>query len=212
MIAEIALVVALLALVAVTTLLFRRNFLGSGRTDVSVHVTLDRIRQVGELTVLKAYIKEVVTMTTEADSKFTSTGKILLICGFDIEFRYDLRKIKIGRTEQGDIPEISLPPHFIRVVPIETQFYDERKSAWLGLIPKDFSVDERNDLLREARDKAVEQAGLLQGDLQEKVRVSAKTTLTALAEAFGVTKVAFTFEESASVVRQINEQLIKTAA
>ena len=201
-----------LALIVIMAVVLGRTRLSSRPGEISIHVSLDRIRQVGELAVLTAYIKEVVTMTSGAQSKFSSTGRILLICGFDIEFRYDLRKIKVGQALQGGAPQIVLPPHVIRTIPRETEFYDERKSSFLGMFPMDFSVEERNKLLHEAREKAVEQAGLLQGDLQDKVRASAKATLSALAEAFGAPKVTFVFEESASVVRQLNEQLSRPAA
>ena len=136
--------------------------------------------------------------------------KIILICGFEIEFRYDLKKVRISNSDQKST--ILLPPHFIKVIPKETQFYDERKSSFFGVWPIDFKVEERNRLLHEAREKAVEQAGVLQGDLQERVRASAKATLATLAEAFGSPNVNFAFEESSSVVKQINEQLNKSAA
>lgn len=177
--------------------------------NTNVHVSLERIREVGELSVLTAYIKEVVTMST-GDDFFTSTGKIILICGFEIEFRYDLKKVRISNSDEKST--ILLPPHFIKVIPKETQFYDERKSSFLGVWPIDFKVEERNRLLHEAREKAVEQAGVLQGDLQERVRASAKSTLSTLAEAFGAPNVSFAFEESSSVVKQINDQLSKVAA
>lgn len=186
----------------------KRRFI-KNKSFTSVHVSLERIREVGELSVLTAYIKEVVTMNT-GENLFSSTGKIILICGFEIEFRYDLKKIKIG--DSGNKTTILLPPHFIKVIPKETQFYDERKASFLGIWPIDFKVEERNRLLHEAREKAVEQAGFLQGDLQERVRASAKATLSTLAEAFGAQNVTFAFEESSSVVKQISDQLNKTAA
>jgi hypothetical protein len=179
------------------------------KSQTNVHISLERICEVGELSVLTAYIKEVVTMST-GESLFSSTGRIILICGFEIEFRYDLKKDKISNSDEKTT--ILLPPHFIKVIPKETQFYDERKSSFLGIWPVDFRVEERNKLLRDAREKAVEQAGVLQGDLQERVRATAKSTLSTLADAFGAPNVNFAFEESSSVVKQMNDQLIKAAA
>lgn len=200
----------ILATVIAGGLLFRAR-LTKGQSTESVHFSLERIRNVGELNVLTAYIKEVITMSSGEGSIFKSNGKILLICGFDIEFRYDLKKIKVSNPA-GEKASILLPPHFIKVIPKETQFYDEQKAKLLGFISKDFTVEERNKLLHEAREKAIEQAGILQGELQEKVRASAKATLSALAEAFGTQGVTFAFEESTSVVQQLNDQLSKVAA
>jgi hypothetical protein len=197
-----------LAIVAALTIWAK----GKSHSTVNIHASLERIRDVGELTVLTAYIKEVVTMKTERDGIFTSAGKIILICGFDIEFRYDLKKIKITQSENGAQVTVLLPPHFLRVIPKETQFYDERKAALLGVVRTDFTVEQRNQLLQGARERAVEQAGILQGELQEKVRASAKATIAALAEAFGAKNVVFAFEDSASVVQQLSDQLTKKAA
>ena len=61
--------------------------------------------------------------------------------------------------------------------------------------------------MHEAREKAIEQAGVLQGYLQQKVRVSARSPLSTLAEPLGATNVDFAFEESSSVVKQMNDQL-----
>lgn len=198
---------------ATLLLVFFLWVLSRRRRNVSleVHSSLERIREMGELTAMTAYIKEVVTMKTGQSNPISTTGKIILICAFDIEFRYDLRRMKITRDNSGAVT-IILPPHFVKSIPKKTEFYDERKAAYFGVWPKDFDVDERNKLLNEASAEAVRQAAVLQGDLQEKVRGSAKATLTALAHAFGTPEVNFSFEDSASVVRQITEQLDRKAA
>jgi hypothetical protein len=199
-------VVAALAAAVVTSLIFVR-LRRPRNSKVSVYGSLERIREVGDLTVLTAYVKEVVTMTSELESMLSSTGKILLICGFDIEFRYDLRKIQIDPHTGSAHPSITLPPHFVKVVPQQVQFYDERKSAVLGIFPVDFKVEERNRLLKAAKDKAIEQASVLETDLQMRVRASAIATLRSLAAAFGAPDVEFTFADGQSVVRQVTDQL-----
>jgi hypothetical protein len=188
---EALLIIAVLAVLLAIAIVVGMRMRTASRSTMSVYTSLERIRDVGELTVLTAYIKEVVTMTTEKNSLFTSAGKIILICGFDIEFRYDLKKVKISQTSTTPQTTVLLPPHFLRVIPKETQFYDERKAALLGVLRTDFTVEQRNELLQGARERAVEQAGVLQGDLQEKVRTSAKATIAALAEAFGAPNVIF---------------------
>jgi hypothetical protein len=200
---------SVLTILAAGSLLFIYRRQSDSR--VEVNASLERIREMGELTAMTAYIKEVVTMKTAKDSAISTTGKIILICAFDIEFRYDLRRIRITRDVSGAVT-IILPPHHVKSIPKKTEFYDERKAAYFGVFSKDFDVDERNKLLNEASAEAVRQAGVLQGDLQDKVRSSAKATLTALAHAFGTPDVHFSFEDSESVVRQITDQLERKAA
>lgn len=179
-------------------------------STVDIHVSLERIKEMNELTVMTAYIKEVVTMKTQEDRWFSSTGKIILICPYEIEFRYNLRKINISTA--GGLTTIQLPPHYVKAIPGKVQFYDERKAAYLSVWPLDFTPDERNKLINEASAEAIKQAGVLQGDLQEKVQASAKTTLRALAHAFGTTELQFTFEGSDSVVQQITTRQERISA
>lgn len=204
--AAVAAIAAFILGATIFSMLHRRR---DSKTEV--HVSLERIKEMGELTVMTAYIKEVVTMKTEADNPISTTGKIILICAFDIEFRYDLRRITISKSPTSDSTTIILPPHFIKSIPKKTEFYDERKAAYLGFWNVDFSVEERNRLINEAASEAIKQAGVLQGDLQEKVRSSAKATLSALAHAFGTPDIQFAFEDSASVVQQISGQLDRSA-
>ena len=177
---------------------------------VEIEVSLEKIKEMNELTVMTAYIKEVVTMRTQEGNWLSSTGKIILICPYEIEFRYNLRKTKISTT--GGVATIVLPPHYVKAIPGKVQFYDERKAAYLSVWPVDFKPEERNKLINDAAAEAIKQAGVLQGDLQEKVQASAKTTLRALANAFGTNDMKFVFEGSDSVVQQMAAQQEKIAA
>ncbi len=93
----VSLTSAAIAFIAAFVLIKKGLILNKSNTNV--HVSLERIREVGELNVLTAYIKEVVTMST-GENFFSSTGKIILICGFEIEFRYDLKKVRISNSDQ----------------------------------------------------------------------------------------------------------------
>lgn len=179
-------------------------------STVDIQVSLEKIKEMNELTVMTAYIKEVVTMKTQVESWLSSTGKIILICPYEIEFRYNLRKTKISNS--GNVTTIILPPHYIKAIPGKIQFYDERKASFLSVWPFDFTPEERNNLINEAAAEAIKQAGVLQGDLQEKVQASAKATLKALAHAFGTNDIRFVFEGSDSVVQQMTAQQSKSAA
>ncbi len=192
--------------IAVLVLFFKSRRASS----LNVQVSLEKIKEMNELTVMTAYIKEVVTMRTQEGNWLSSTGKIILICPYEIEFRYNLRKTKISTT--GGVTTVVLPPHYVKAIPGKVQFYDERKAAYLSVWSVDFKPEERNKLINEAATEAIKQAGVLQGDLQEKVQASAMTTLRALAHAFGTDDIRFVFEGSDSVVQQMTEQRDKIAA
>src|SRR5690242_6009516 len=70
----------LLATIIAGRLLFRTR-LTKGHSTEFVHFSLERIRNVGELNVLTAHLKEVVTLSSGEGRIFKSNGKILLICG-----------------------------------------------------------------------------------------------------------------------------------
>ena len=196
---------SVLAVVVLLLLITRRR-----AASIDIQVSLEKIKEMNELTVMTAYIKEVVTMRTQESNWLSSTGKIILICPYEIEFRYNLRKTKISSSE--GITTVVLPPHYIKAIPGKVQFYDERKAAYLSVWPVDFKPEERNKLINEAATEAIKQAGVLQGDLQERVQSSAKTTLKALAHAFGTNDLRFVFEGSDSVVQQMTKQQEKIAA
>lgn len=207
---DTTLIVALLSslcgalLIGVFILVMRKPRLTSG----TIHTSLERVRSMGELTVLSAYIKEVVTMKVNEDATFTSTGKIILICPYRIEFRYDLRKTKISKNDNQIT--VILPPHKAEPIPGKIEFYDERKSAVLGFFKTDFEVEVRNKMLHDASVQAIKQAAIMQEDLQEQVRHSVRSTLAPLFSALGSTQMEFVFEDTASIVQQLSGQQIAT--
>jgi hypothetical protein len=160
----------------------------------------------GELTVLSAYIKEVVTMKVNEEAALSTTGKIILICPYRIEFRYDLRRTKISKND--NVVTVMLPPHKAEPIPGKIEFYDERKSAVLGFWTTDFDVDVRNRMVNDAGAQAIRQAGIMQEDLQEQVRHSVRSTLTPLFSALGNAHIEFVFEDSASIVQQLTGQQV----
>ena len=202
------LVIALLAalcgalLLSVLVLAMRRP----KSTSTTIYTSLERVRSMGELTVLSAYIKEVVTMKVNEDATFSTTGKIILICPYRIEFRYDLRRTKISKND--NLITVILPPHKAEPIPGKIEFYDERKSAVLGFWNTDFEVEVRNKMVHDAGVQAIKQAGIMQEDLQEQVRHSVRSTLAPLFSALGSTQIEFVFEDTASIVQQLSGQQI----
>ena len=181
------------------------------KSRFSVNTTLEQIKEMGELTVMTAYVKEIVEMKDSDSGWHTRDSKMIVVCIFDIEFRYDLRRVKITRNQTGVI-SMTLPPHFVRTIPKGTNFYHEEEAKFLGVFSKNFSSEDRNRLLQEAQAKAIEQAGILRTELQEKVRASATTTLASIARGFGSPEVIFDFDDSSSAVHQIARPTEASAA
>ncbi|RYZ83525.1 MAG: DUF4230 domain-containing protein [Proteobacteria bacterium] len=179
-------------------------------SSTSVSFSLERIREMGELVALNAFVKEIVTQDINKDSFFTTTGKILLIYEFDVEFRFDLRQSKISNLD--GIVKIHLPAPYAKVIPKKQVVYDERKASYLGILGVDISPELRNDLTETAKNKAVEQAGTLKEDLSGKLQASAISTLSAMAYGMGAKSVEVTFETGGNVVQLPVAQEQKKAA
>lgn len=205
-------VFVMIAMSAVITYLLVDKYHFGGKTSrsISVDSTLEKIKEVGDLCVLKAHIKEIVTIKREQGWHSTQ-GKMALICSFEIEFRYDLRKVRIDAIGPDSF-RLTVPPHFCKVIPDKIEFYHEQKPKVIGLLPSDFTVEERNEMIIEARAAATNQAQVLHESIESKVQESAKATLRAIAGAFGATDIQFQFINTDSVVEQIRQGMEKLAA
>lgn len=201
-------VLTVLVLVLLTDKL-RRS--GSRANSISVESTLEKIRDVGDLCVLKAHIKESVTLKSD-ERWHTTDGKMALICSFEIEFRYDLRKIQIESIGKENKYRLTIPPHFCKVIPDKIEFYHEEKRKYGGLFPADFTVEERNEMIVKARREATNQAEILHESIEGKVQEAAKATLRAIGSAFGASSMEFRFSTADTVVAQIREGMEKLAA
>jgi hypothetical protein len=207
---EIVVIVVLTVLVLVL-LTDKLRRIGSGPNLVSVESTLEKIREVGDLCVLKAHIKEIVTLKSDA-RWHTSDGKMALICSFEIEFRYDLRKVQIESIGKENAFRLTIPPHFCKVIPDKIEFYHEEKRKLGGFWPEDFTVDDRNEMINRARQEAVNQAQILHESIEGQVQEAAKATLRAIGSAFGASSMEFRFGSNDKVVAQIREGMERLAA
>ena len=88
----------------------------SGSGVPSVSTSVDFIRQIGELHVLRASVKEIVTSKIGDASWIKTPGKLAIICHFDIKYKYNLQKARVvaGSREDGSrYCMIHLPRHDI---------------------------------------------------------------------------------------------------
>jgi hypothetical protein len=184
--------IAILGFVAV------RQFGPSSSANVpDIATSVDYIRQIGDLAVLRASIKEIVTTKVGNAGWFTTQGKLAIICHFDIKYTYDLRKARISAGTRSDGVRycvIHLPKHQYEVSTQSIRFYDEQDGSWLGFAQRT-PPDERTKALDAARVQAETQAKAFLTDMQGEIQNSARATLGQLARALGFADVSFEFED-----------------
>jgi hypothetical protein len=170
---------------------------GSGAGSVpTVATSVDFIRQIGDLHVLRASVKEIVTSPVGEASWLKTPGKLAIICHFDIKYKYNLRKAQVVAGARGDGTRycmIRLPRHEYEVSTGEIRFYDDQDGTWLGFTVKT-PPDEKTRVLEAARRQAEEQAKAFLGDLQGEIQASARSTVTQIARAFGYSDIRVEFD------------------
>lgn len=155
------------------------KLLGRGATQISVSGRLEKVRDMGDLVALSAYVKEVVTQETDPGF-FFSFEKMILICEFDVEYRYDLRKAQVPKPSRGGQAVIELPQMTTAVHLKDFKTYDRTSGRLLGVVPWQSSAKEEDDLRKAAIAKAKEDASALANDLRDKIEASASQTLRTL--------------------------------
>jgi hypothetical protein len=170
---------------------------GPGTSPVpTVSTSVDFIRDIGELHVLRASVKEIVTSAVGEATWLKTPGKLAIICHFDIKYKYNLHKAQVVAGGRGDGTRycmIRLPRHEYEVSAGEIRFYDDQDGTWLGFTQKT-PPDEKTRVLEAARRKAEEQAKAFLGDLESEIQASARSTVTQIARAFGYTDIRVEFD------------------
>jgi hypothetical protein len=137
-----ALIVTVFTLVMLAAGYFFRGVTspGPGAGSVpTVATSVDFIRQIGELHVLRASVKEIVTSAVGEATWLKTPGKLAIICHFDIKYKYDLHKARVvagGREDGTRYCMIRLPRHEFEVSTGGIRFYDDQDGTWLGFTQK----------------------------------------------------------------------------
>jgi len=162
----------------------------------SIATSVDFIRDIGELHVLRASVKEIVTSDVGEASWIRTPGKLAIICHFDIKYKYNLRKAQVvagGRPDGTRYCVIRLPRHEYEVSTGDIRFYDDQDGTWLGFTQKT-PPDERTRALEAARQQAETQAQAFLGQMESEIQASARSTVTQIARAFGYADIRVEFE------------------
>lgn len=156
------------------------------RQSESTHQGLiDGIRDTGDLVALEAHYKDVGAHKGEA-GWFVGEKKLLLICTFEMQFRFNLRKARL--RNRGERMVLVLPPCQIKTLYKDVEFYDEQAGKTLQWLPvvRDmlpqghFSLEERNLFISKAKDNAKTTARKSDETLLSKAEYNAEKTLKQL--------------------------------
>jgi hypothetical protein len=206
----------------------RRSRRASG-PSVKVFSSIEHLRSVGELVVFKIMTKEIVTTAEhwfgETGKKYfnwlVSSRKMAMIFEFEIDFRYDLRSPDFVIELKKDGQYLFKMPKCLYEVHIrDISFYDEQSAKllpWLlpGLLTNAFGTGSTEEDKNRLKEEAKQQAGLMAGQLVQKMRTevqnSARKTLEALARNFGAEHVDFDFTH-ADLIRSKVEAALREAS
>ncbi len=193
--------------VAVFWLMRRRR----QKLQADFHHTLQQIRQVGQLVVLRMYVQQIVTAEQHIAGRWKDlfkwlldSAKVALIIEYDIGVLFDLQDpaFRIEQLAGGRIRFV-LPPCQHRTSIRQIQFYDERNSRWFPWLLGDItsalgpgiSEERKNQLLQAARNEVEQKAQQMVLENSSQIFASARQTLEMLARGFGVSEVEVTFAE-----------------
>jgi hypothetical protein len=179
--------------------------------DTRISSNIEQLRAIGQLSVYRVRIQEIVTETDHSWGEFgkrylrwvLSSKKMAMIFAFDIDFVYNLQSPSFRIDQPGESPcRVTMPPCDYRVSIRDIRFYDEQGAKFLpwllpdllnGFLGDRFSVEDKNKLVESAKRHTGEQAVKLIQDLQSEVQASAESTLRSISRAFGVAEVDFRF-------------------
>ncbi|EMU3040994.1 DUF4230 domain-containing protein [Campylobacter coli] len=181
--------------------------------DIHISNDITQLKSIGELSVFQVFSKEIVT---KKDSAFNGIWKsilgwslserqIALIFEFEITFLYDLRDKNFEIIVlDNDHYKIIMPECKYKHSIIDMKFYDEKNAKFLPFLLPDsinstglsFSENDKNKLIREAKEEVKELSLNLIRNLESKIHKGARDTLEAIAKGFGAKKVEFEFKDN----------------
>jgi hypothetical protein len=120
---------------------------------------VESIKEVGDLVALAAVFKDVGSHTDQ-QSWWVSQRKLLVICEFEMQYRFDLRRVTVEHRGQQQV--VRLPPCHIKTFYKDIMFYDEQEGRVLHWVPViesilprlRISVEERNEFIAKAKENA----------------------------------------------------------
>ncbi|MFC1739314.1 DUF4230 domain-containing protein [Planctomycetota bacterium] len=191
-------------------------------TKPSIYTSIEDLRSVGELVVFKIVTKEIVTTAEHWFGEFgkkyflwlASTKKMAMIFEFEISFRYNLQSSEfVIEAENEGHYRLIMPKCLYETSIRDISFYDEQNAKLLPWLLPDlvnrafgpgFNEADKNRLMEEAKQQAVQMAKEFTEKMQSEVQKSATQTLEAIGKAFGAEVVTLDFSEAQLVQTKID--------
>ncbi len=201
---------------------YLRKKLKKGASRIAIYSTIEEIRAVGELVVLRVLNKEIVTATDHLFGKLgakylkwlLTENKLAMIFEFNINFKYDLNSPDFEIIDEGGrCYTFKMAPCYYETNILNLKFYDEKAGElmpWLlpGMVTRilgaTFSEQEKNYLIDEAKQQAMNTGKLLAERMVPDIQNAAKRTLTMLAKGLGARDVQFDFGRSELVQTKLD--------
>lgn len=199
----ICLVVAVIS-VCITLLAItweRRKSRGGTTTSYGL---IEAVKELGDIVALSVHANEIVTVALP-DRWYERGGKMLIICGFDIEYRFNLKRCEFSR--KGTEPLLILPPQHVKISTDIIHIYDEQKGVIAWIFPKEIPLAEKNNLILQARAEATKRALSLNQGWLEKAQHSARNTLEFIARGMKSPIPVIEFMPSSNVETQVADAL-----
>ncbi len=180
--------------------------------NVDLRQTLQQIRQVGQLVVLRMYVEQIVTAEQHIAGRWKDlfkwlidSAKMALIIQYDVEVLFDLQdsRFRIEQAGPGRV-RFLMPPCQHKTSIRNLRIYDERHSRWLPWLLGDItaalgpglSEERKNQLLAMAREEVEQKAQQMVLENRAQILASARQTLEMLAQGFGIEQVEIQFESA----------------
>jgi uncharacterized protein DUF4230 len=156
-----------------------RHAAGSGTTEVTQSVVVEKMRAVARLVTSETTVRDVVTyqnrrLGSTKRSLVVVTGRVMT--GFDLDRGTDVRVDHASRTVRIELP----PAAVLGVEVTELKTYDEESGLWNPFRPSD-----RDSIFRLAREQLTRAAG--QMEMRAHAEESARRLLEAMVNADGYT-------------------------
>jgi hypothetical protein len=166
------------------------NFRRGDSTKSEHRQVLQGIQEMGDLVSLSAVMKDIGTITEPPKWYKARSKKMMLICEFELEYRFNLRDAQFLDASDGTVT-LQLPPCRVKNSLLDVVIYDEQDGEYLpwpydGLIKDTITTAERNRMLREAKQNAMSAANNIDTQMLSRAEHSAKKTLQILAKAIGL--------------------------
>lgn len=202
-------IVALALVLAIVRAVTRQR---SSASSISSYSVVDRVKDLGDMVALSAFYKEISTAESGGVPILLTDKRVALISEFEIEWRYDLRRVT--SSDSNGIITVTMPPPKPRVNTGEITLHSTESGKLIGLIPVNtFSKDDWNRLVKKARENATASAKeQMKSGLLSRIEKSAQHSMEFLFESAGLPGVRIAFEPAHELEKDLGasvEQAIK---